>query len=109
MDTYPNDADGDALRRIAENGTDMTKPISIDFAVSIPDQSAGESLASKAEKLGFSTDLWQDSDSGDWTCYCSKTMLATYEGVVSTQAKLDELAAPLGGFSDGWGTYGNEI
>ena len=35
-------------------------------------------------------------------------MLATYEGVISSQSELDELAAPIGGVADGWGTFGNE-
>ena len=30
--SFPNDADGDALRRIAER-SDMSKPMDIDFAV----------------------------------------------------------------------------
>jgi hypothetical protein len=34
-DSFPNDADGDALRRVAER-SDMSKPMDIDFAVDVP-------------------------------------------------------------------------
>jgi hypothetical protein len=34
-------------------------------------------------------------------------MVPTYEVVVAAQKELDELSAPLGGHSDGWGTLGN--
>ena len=32
---YPNDGDGDALRRVAER-SDMSKPMDIDFALDVP-------------------------------------------------------------------------
>ena len=43
-DDYPNDTDGDALRRIASLGNDMTRPMEIDFAVAVPslDSHGGE-------------------------------------------------------------------
>ncbi|MCG8435309.1 MAG: ribonuclease E inhibitor RraB [Gammaproteobacteria bacterium] len=45
-ETYPNDADGDALRRIAADGSDMTKPMEVDYHVAAPDQSASQMLPS---------------------------------------------------------------
>ena len=35
------------------------------------------------------------------------SVVATYEGVIAAQEELDELSAPVGGKSDGWGTFGN--
>jgi hypothetical protein len=32
---YPNDADGDALRRIANDGSDMSQPMEVDFTVDV--------------------------------------------------------------------------
>ena len=40
-DTFPNDADGDALRRVAER-SDMSQPMDIDFAINVPNQARGE-------------------------------------------------------------------
>ena len=42
-----------------------------------------------------------------WTCTCQKTLILSYENVMSAQAELDEISRPLGGYSDGWGTMGN--
>ncbi len=42
-----------------------------------------------------------------WTCYCAKRMIPTYEAIIAAQKELDELSAPFGGSSDGWGTPGN--
>jgi regulator of RNase E activity RraB len=107
MSIFPDDADGDALRRIAESGEDMTKPMIIDFAVAIPDESTGKAIALKAIEIGYKTNVGQDLESGEWTCYCSKAMFATYGDVINCQLELDKLAVAYGGFADGWGTFGN--
>jgi len=43
----------------------------------------------------------------NWSLRCGKSMLATYDGVLSVQAQLNKLLVPLGGNCDGWGTFGN--
>jgi hypothetical protein len=114
---YPNDADGDALRRVVASGSDMSRPMRVEFFVAVPDQYTGESVVRLASDIGYAAELVQDEAdeeqghseaSGAWTCYCSKSMILTYEGVIHAQQELDDLSRPLGGFSDGWGTPGNE-
>ena len=48
-----------------------------------------------------------DEEDDAWTCNCKKYMLANYDGVVASQRELDEICGPFGGFTDGWGTFGN--
>ena len=104
---YPNDADGDALRNVAEAGNDMSQPMGIDFTVAVPDESVGRQVAELAQATGYAVELVFDDEDAAWTCYCTKTMLATYDGVVQAQEELNELAEPLGAYCDGWGTFGN--
>jgi hypothetical protein len=85
----------------------MSQPMEIDFFVVLPGKAAGERLVEAARASGYRTKLWFDAESDTWTCNCSKTMLATYEGVVDSQRELQLLADPLGGAIDGWGTKGN--
>ena len=42
---YPNDADGDALRRVAGSGADMSRPMTIDFSVASPNREAADQVA----------------------------------------------------------------
>ena len=107
MTSFPDNADGDALRRLTESGADMTSPMVIDFAVAIPDESTGRAIALKAIEIGYKTSVNQDSESSEWTCYCSKAMFPTYEDVLNCQLELDKIAVAYGGFADGWGTFGN--
>lgn len=103
---YPNDADGDALRRVAHDGSDMSKPMDIDFAVAAPDETSARAIAKAAATRGYRTDVDRD-EAGPWSCYCTRRMIASYEAVVAAQAELDALSRPLGGYADGWGTFGN--
>ena len=106
-DTYPDDADGDALRRVASTGADMSGPMDIDFFVVVPDREGGEALAQLAARAGYRTELLHDDEDDAWDCYCTKSMLPTYDGVVTAQCELDQLSRPFGGHTDGWATSGN--
>jgi Regulator of ribonuclease activity B len=106
MPLYPSDADGDALRRVAEHGSDMSKSMDVEFAIRVPDQSAGQTISDLAMQRGYACHLWQ-SDEGNWDCICTRNMVLTYDEVVAAQRELNDLARPYGGHIDGWGTFGN--
>ena len=103
----PRDADGDSIRRLVHEGSDLPEPMSVDFFVAVPDEKAGRAVAEAAERLGYRVTVEQDGDDPMWTCYCAKSMLVTHDAVVAAQRQLDEIARPLGGKADGWGTFGN--
>jgi hypothetical protein len=103
---FPNDADGNTLRKVAEH-SDMSKPMQIDFVVDVPSEADGEEVAKLVAHRGYTPVVEFDEDSQRWTCYCTKHMVPTYEGVLAAQKELDELSAAFGGRSDGWGTSGN--
>src|SRR5688572_11898716 len=105
---FPNDADGDALRRIAEDGSDMSRPMLINFHVAVPDEQSAQALGEVACKLGYRVELYESSECTlPFTCECSTRMLATYQGVMAIQEELAALSKPFGGIPDGWGTFGN--
>lgn len=103
---FPNDADGDALSKVAEHA-DMSKPMDLDFAVAVPSESAGRAIAELVVKLGYSPAVELDEATQRWTCYCTKRMVPTHATVVAAQKELGALSAVFGGYSDGWGTLGN--
>ena len=105
---FPNDADGDALRRFVESGSDLAKPMSIDFQVAVPDENAAKGLAEIAYKLGYRVRLYPSPEcSLPWTCECSARMMASYDAVIAIQKESD-IASPFGGKPDGWGSLGNK-
>jgi hypothetical protein len=104
---YPDDADGDALRRLASDGSDLSQPMDIDFAVAVPDEETGKAVVLLAAARGYRPAVSQDDETGEWTCNCSRLMVPSYEALLAAQAELDELARSVGGYVDGWGSFGN--
>ena len=105
----PLDSDGDAMRRLIKHGSDLSKPMFIDFAVLVPDREIGLLFAGLASQLGFKTHflLVFGKEGQRWKCYCSKTMVADYNDLIATQAQFEELGRPHGAKPDGWGNFGN--
>jgi hypothetical protein len=106
-DEYPGDADGVSLRTVAEGGSDMSRPMIIDFSIAVADEASARRIAALVEPLGFDPSIYNDPDRGSWSVYASKSMLATYAGVVAARRQLNELVGPLGGNCDGWASFGN--
>jgi hypothetical protein len=104
---YPNDSDGDALRKVADAGADMSRPMVIEFSVDAADEVVARQIAELVAPLGFLPSISQNEDGNSWSVYCAKAILATYDGVIGVQAQLNELLTPLGANCDGWGTFGN--
>lgn len=107
-DGFPNDSDGDALRRVAHDGSDLTKPMLIDFHVAVPDEASARGLGGVAAKLGYHVSVYDSAECTlPWTCQCSTRMLATYENVIAIQKELANIGQRFGAVPDGWGTFGN--
>ena len=102
MDTFPDDADGNALKSLLELGCDLSKPMDVDIQIAVPDEEISMQIASAAAALGFRTEIFFDEDIEDveeapepWTCECSKVMVVSYDSIVAAQASLNEIAKPL--------------
>ncbi len=106
-ENLPDDANGDALRRVFSDGSDPSQPMDIDFHIAVPDAQACELVAAAAKEHGYDTKVVEDEEDGSWTCWCTIRMLATYEGIAESEDLLGTLSQPHGGYLDGWGTYGN--
>lgn len=105
--TLPDDDIGDALRLLEENGSDLSRPLEMDFFAAVPSQAAGDAVAAHFSELNFATSVEQDEESQEWTCYCTKTLVPDYTAVAEIEAQVDAIARAHGGQCDGFGSYGN--
>lgn len=96
-----------ALQRYAAQGSDLTKPMKIDFFVAVPSAAAGNAVAVRAVALGFETSIEQDGKTSEWTCYCTKTIIPAFDTVIRIERELDAIGRSFGGYADGFGSYGN--
>jgi hypothetical protein len=104
---FPDDDDGHALRRVQEDGADMSRPMRIEFSIAAPAAAIARSIAEHTSARGYVPKISVDDESGAVSVYCAKTMLATYDGVIAGQAELNEICAPMGAECDGWFPAGN--
>lgn len=103
----PNDADGDAMRRVLNSGSDPSKSMDIDFMIACPSIESAELIAQEVEVKGYKPSISVDKNTEAITCYCMKSMLLDYDLLSSAQTELDVLARSYEGYIDGWGTFGN--
>jgi len=113
---YPDDADGDALARLAAAGVDMTQPLSLEFAIAAPDERSADAIAKSLSTRGYRAETYFDEGDAEaaadeegefgpsWSVYVSMTMVPNYDRLIRVQEELDQIARPHGGFADGWGS-----
>jgi hypothetical protein len=104
---YPNDADGEALRRLEEEGNDMNAPMVVEFPVVVRNEADAERVAILLEERGLEAEIWQTDVEDCWDVVCSVEMIPTYDKIVKMQHDLTEWCKPHGGVCDSWGSFGN--
>ena len=107
MDDPNEEATRAALRMYADEGWDLSKPMDMDFFVVVPSEAIGHVVVVRTAPMGFTSRLEQEDDSGEWTVNCAITIVPTFERVIALERLLDRLARELGGFADGFGSFGN--
>ena len=108
MNQFPDDETAKVLGQFRQCGFDLSKPLEIDFFVAVPSKRLGDQVALEVDKLGFKPTVEQDEETGEWTCYCTKSLIPEYAEVVKIEEELTRIAKPYHGYTDGFGSYGNK-
>jgi hypothetical protein len=104
---YPNDANGDALRRMEAEGDDLTRPRNIEFTVVFPNENTATQFANHFRALGFavSAELAGTVTNFPWDVIVVGRMVPSHEEIGAFEVSLREVADTLGGHNDGWGCF----
>ncbi len=102
---FPDDANGDALRRMEEEGDDLSLARGIEFIVVFPSENTAKQFVSHFEALGYttSTEFTQTVQDLPWDVIIVKRMIPSYEEIIAFEDSLRAIAEILGGRNDGWG------
>jgi len=65
MDGLPDDATGDTLRRLRNDGADLSKPHDINYYVAVRDQPAAENVSTSARQIGISASVAKNEEDSD--------------------------------------------
>lgn len=105
---FPDDENGDVLRRMAASGFDFGRAHDVDFYAVFAEQANAALVTrqlidadlSENALAGVSTNSMQD---GGIELKVVRKMLATHDGITAFERRLSDLCAAHGGRLDGWG------
>jgi hypothetical protein len=102
---YPDDANGDALRRMEEQGDDLSCPRNVEFTVVFPNESAARQFADHFSTLGYaaSAELTETVENFPWDVVVVNHMAPSHEKIGAFEDLLEGVAVTFGGHNDGWG------
>ncbi len=102
---FPDDDNGDVLRRMAEAGDNLDVAREIDFCVIFPTESAAlecaVALLRMDLKVSFSND--ECDEQLPWLVQAHPHMHPTHEAITAFESMVGGVAAQFGGRNDGWG------
>jgi len=108
VENIPDDETGSAIKQWAADGSDLSRLIKIDFFVAVRNQEEGRKVMADPElKIFAHLSLEEDEETGQWTCYCSKSMVPRYDDIIELEALLTSIASRHGAQYDGFGSFGN--
>ena len=104
---FPNDDNGDVLRKLQGNGDDLTQARDINFTVVFPDELAAQTFASEFRDAGYSVEVEMTHCRKElpWDVRVVRTMIPTYEGIGSFELELEKAASVYSGENEGWGCF----
>jgi Regulator of ribonuclease activity B len=104
---YPDDANGDALRRMKETGDDLSRPRDIEFTVVFPNENGAKLFANHFSVLGCKTSVEFAKTVQDfpWDVIVVKHMVPSHEEIGAFEDSLQSVADTFGGRNDGWGCF----
>ena len=103
MATWPDDADGDVLRRMEKGGFDLGKATLIDFNVDFEAWPPPDEAIAVLRRSFPNLVVYPSSESGGGYIQFQLFDELSYELVMRIQADVTEWMAPFGGLCESWG------
>lgn len=104
---FPDDADGQAIRRIAEAGSDLTKPMDVDIQIMASRKNDANNAELRLLSNDFSVRKYFHEDTQDWDVVGTKSLVLTYTDIIRLQQEVANFLSGLDCVVDGWGSSGN--
>jgi hypothetical protein len=101
--TWPNDADGDALQRLEDNGLDFAVPHTVDFNVDFATWPPAKEVIAQLEQVFSHLELCAPEDGLPGYVLLQVRGQLTYEWVTTVQREVTALVGPHGGVCESWG------
>lgn len=106
MNTFPNDENGDVVRRMQESGDDLSQPRDIEFQFVFGiEQKAKDFALQVRSTYSLTAEPSRYEERKIWQTTVMKHMLPTHHDISALEQSLTQLAQVYGGQADGWGCF----
>ena len=107
---FPNNENGDVLRRMEENGVNLTNPRVVNFEHCFSSEASARSFLEQVrdsvdEVIFYEPEL--EEEPGNWEVQCRVRIIPTYLAITETEERLASVARSQNGYPDGWGSLSN--
>jgi regulator of RNase E activity RraB len=104
MADFPDDATGEVLRSMHDEGVDFAIPHLVEFALLFSDKGAADRCAVAVGNLGqFDVSVLENDIAEGFDVLARRSMLLDYNAINETETTLAGIADGFGGQFDGWG------
>jgi Regulator of ribonuclease activity B len=102
---FPDDENGDILRRMRTDGDDLSRPRTVDFEHQFSKKS--DALLFVTEICGGETkvSISRAGQSDIWDVQVSMYMVPTHAAITEAETRLGNIARGFSGNPDGWGCF----
>jgi hypothetical protein len=100
---FPDDENGDVLRRMYDDGDDLTQPRIIDFCFAFPERRQALAFAEIVDDRAFEVCISYYEEREMWEVIVKRHMIPTHRDITTLEMQLAVQAESVGGEPDGWG------
>jgi hypothetical protein len=104
---FPDDENGDVLRRLQKDGDDLAKLREVNFTVVFATEKPAQEFGEHFVRRGYKISIEKSNCVPDmpWDVVVTRHMAPSHSGITQFEEELQEIAEGLGGRNDGWGCF----
>jgi hypothetical protein len=103
---FPNDENGNILRKMSQRGDDLSKSREINFCFAFPDQLHAKNFAKQVSgTMNLESEVARYEERDMWEATVSKKMVPTHQEITKLEGALNRIAQLHNGEADGWGCF----
>jgi hypothetical protein len=100
---FPDDENGDVLRRMYANGDDLLQPRVVDFCFAFPERRQAVAFAEIVGDRDLEVCISYYGERDMWQAIVKRHMVPIHPDITALELALRDHAISVGGEADGWG------
>jgi len=100
---FPGDENGGVLRRMFDDGDDLSEPRMMDFCFAFPERKQALSFAELVDERKLEVCISYYPEREMWQAIVHRHMIPTHRDITALESDLSVRAERVGGEADGWG------